>query len=135
MNSTAKIAALLPAVVCAVATLGFSQTAQLTGRVTDTSEAIIRETAITAVNQETGVRYRTATNESGNYTVPLLPPGNYRVTAEKAGFRQVSRTGLRLEVEQKARVDFVLEVGQVTESINVVPPPRCWTRRLPASGR
>ncbi|MCP5118681.1 MAG: TonB-dependent receptor, partial [bacterium] len=59
------------------------------------------------------------TNEVGYYTVPLLPPGQYRVTAEQDGFKSIARDGITIEVDQSAEINFVLEVGAVTEQIEV----------------
>ncbi|MGH9626847.1 MAG: carboxypeptidase-like regulatory domain-containing protein, partial [Bryobacteraceae bacterium] len=53
------------------------------------------------------------------YTIPALIPGMYEVKAEKSGFKVATRTGIELQVQQTARVDFALEVGDVTETIEV----------------
>jgi len=95
-------------------------TAQITGTVIDSSGAVVPEAAVSVVNEGTGIRWDTKTNDSGIYTVPLLQPGHYKINVQSGGFRAVSRSGIRLEVAQTAKVDFVLEVGTATESINVV---------------
>jgi len=89
----------------------FGQTAQITGRVVDTTEAIVIGTNISVINPQTGLKWQASTNESGYYAVPLLPPGQYDILAQKTGFRPLTRTGIMLEVGQVARVDFKLEVG------------------------
>ena len=109
------LAAMLIAVPAAL-----SQTAQITGLVTDLTGAVIPETAVTVMNEETDITTNTRTNEVGAYTAPLLKPGAYRVSAQKEGFRPVSRSGITLEVDQVARIDFELQVGAVTEVIAVV---------------
>jgi hypothetical protein len=53
------------------------------------------------------------------YNIPALIPGMYEVRAEKSGFKSATRTAVELQVQQTARVDFALEVGQVTESVEV----------------
>lgn len=93
---------------------------QLTGTVTDSSGAVVAGAEVTVSGVATGSERKVATNELGYYTVPLLPPGEYRVTVQKEGFHQVTREGVRLEVNQTARLDFTLEVGAVTETVNVV---------------
>jgi hypothetical protein len=95
------------------------KTTQLTGRITDQSAAVIPGANLTVINEETGIKRETESNELGYYTVPLLQPGHYRVTVQKEGFRPLTRSGITLEVEQTARVDFVLELGAVTESVQV----------------
>lgn len=102
-----------------VAVAAFGQTAQITGRVTDASEAVVPGVDITVTNTATSVAIKTVTNASGIFTVPLLPIGTYRVDAQKAGFRPVAREGVTLAVDQVARLDFVLEVGQMTQAVEV----------------
>lgn len=109
-----SLLALAPATLFAQAT-----SASLSGRVTDPSAASVPDAQISAANLETGLKRETRTNEQGNYSVPLLPPGSYRVTVTKQGFRPISRSGITLAVDQAARIDFVLEVGAVTETVEV----------------
>ncbi|MEJ7607795.1 MAG: carboxypeptidase-like regulatory domain-containing protein, partial [Bryobacteraceae bacterium] len=90
-----------------------------TGEIKDSSGAAIAGAAITVTNTATnGIRVAT-TNEDGLYTIPALVPGMYQVKAEKAGFKGATRTGIELQVQQTARIDFGLEVGQVSETIEV----------------
>ena len=89
------------------------------GSVQDSSGAAVPGTAVTIVNTETGLTRSVVTDSSGEYTVPSLPPGLYSASAEMKGFKKVSVSGIRLNVDQKARVDLQLEVGEVTESIQV----------------
>ena len=96
-----------------------AQTAQITGLVTDSSKAAMARVKVTVTNAETGVSRTTASNAQGNYTVPLLPPGKYQLQVSSDGFRPINREGVTLEVDQVARLDFAMEVGGVTESINV----------------
>lgn len=95
------------------------QTAELTGRVMDSSDAVIVDADVTAINVDTGVRRPTTSNELGLYRVRLLPPGNYRVMVQKPGFRPINQSGITLTVDQVARIDFVLQVGPVTETVEV----------------
>jgi hypothetical protein len=93
--------------------------AQITGTIVDSSGAIVPGVAVTVVNEETGIKWEARTNEVGNYVVPLLQPGHYRITASFQGFKSLSRGGIRLEVAQTARVDIALQVGEATESVDV----------------
>ena len=70
-------------------------------------------------NLETGEVRRAATDERGGYTIPNLMPGRYDTEVNAAGFRHSKQTGLELQVDQTARLDFTLEVGAVTESVEV----------------
>ena len=95
------------------------QTAQITGRVTDATGAVVPGTAITVTNAATGIERKASTNEAGYYTAPLLLPGEYRVAVQQQGFKPVTRSGIVLEVDQRAELNFVLEVGAVTEQVEV----------------
>ena len=107
-------------VLACLAALCFGQTAQITGRVTDATGAVIPGAAITVTNVATGVDRKVASNEAGYYTVPLLPPGEYRLAVQQQGFKPITRSGIILEVDQRAELNFTLEVGALTEQIEVV---------------
>ncbi|MGH9665316.1 MAG: carboxypeptidase regulatory-like domain-containing protein [Bryobacteraceae bacterium] len=94
--------------------------AQITGLVTDASGAVISGAAITVINQATGSKRQTVSNDLGLYSVPLLPPGNYALTLKKGGFKTVDRSGITLQVNQTAQIDFALEVGTLAESVQVM---------------
>lgn len=105
--------------VCFGAVSAFAQTAQITGRVIDSTGAVMPGTSITVKNVATGVDRKVTTNENGYYTVPLLLPGQYRVTVEQKGFKPIVRSGVVLEVDQRAELNFTMEVGGVAEQIEV----------------
>ncbi|MBK7927704.1 MAG: TonB-dependent receptor [Bryobacterales bacterium] len=96
-----------------------AQNAQITGRVTDSLQAVVVGAEVTATNADTQVPRRTVTNEQGLYSIPGLAPGPYNLSIAKSGFRTETRNGLRLIVDQTATLDFQLQVGGVTESIEV----------------
>ncbi len=91
----------------------------LTGIIRDPSQAPVVGARVRVVNQETNIERRTVSNDTGNYTVPSLIPGTYRVEVEISGFKRSVLSGIVLEVAQQARVDVQVEVGQVTEAITV----------------
>jgi hypothetical protein len=91
----------------------------VTGRITDRSGAVVPGAAVTARSLDTGVSTATESTSEGYYTLPALQPGRYEVTILKAGFIPVRQTGLELTVQQVARVDVVLKVGTVAETIEV----------------
>jgi hypothetical protein len=98
---------------------GQSQSASLTGIVTDSSGAAVPKASLRLVNSETGEVFQAASNDSGNYDFPLLKPGRYNLTAELTGFKQVQETGVVLETGLPTRVDVKLEVGAITDSVTV----------------
>jgi hypothetical protein len=75
------------------------------------------QVTITEVNKGTSQAYMT--DELGNYNAPFLVPGTYSVSVEKSGFKKEVRSGIELQVDQKARVDFTLQIGQVSETVEV----------------
>src|SRR5262245_12979276 len=95
----------------------------VTGEVKDTSGAIVADAKVTVRNTATNGVREVTTNEEGLYTIPALNPGMYDVRAEKSGFKAASRLGIELQVQQSARVDFTLEVGQVSEVVEVTGAP------------
>ncbi len=119
MTHRAKLVLLLVAMLLLAAAGAFAQSAQITGRVTDASGAVAPRVSVSVTNVATGVDRKVTTNESGYYVVPLLPPGEYRVAVEHAGFRPIVRSGVILEVDQRAELNFTLQVGAVAERIEV----------------
>ncbi|MBM3725780.1 MAG: carboxypeptidase regulatory-like domain-containing protein [Acidobacteria bacterium] len=95
-------------------------TGEIIGDVTDTSGAAVPNAKITATNAETGVMAREVTSGAdGNYIITLLPPGTYNFTVEASGFRKLAQSGVGLQTNQRAKVDFQLQVGQVSETVEV----------------
>ncbi|OYW07438.1 MAG: hypothetical protein B7X34_10995, partial [Acidobacteriia bacterium 12-62-4] len=101
------------------ASLAFAQNAAIQGLVTDASKASISGATVTVTNVGTQTVRTANTNGEGFYTVPLLPPGAYRVEASNPGFAPQKLNELRLETGQTARLDFELKPGSVVESIDV----------------
>ncbi len=94
-------------------------TARLLGTVTDPTGAVVPRASVVARNAATGLERKAQANESGDYSIPLLPIGQYTITGEAAGFKTSTITGLTLQVNQEARVDIRLTVGSAAESIQV----------------
>jgi Carboxypeptidase regulatory-like domain len=94
-------------------------TARVNGAITDSSNAVIPSARVTVTNVDTGTQRVTASDTMGFYEVSLLQPGDYNITVQKEGFRQFTRERVRLEVNQVARVDFVLQLGAVSETVDV----------------
>src|ERR687888_325782 len=85
---------------------------EITGVITDSSGAVVPDAAVTVTNVATGAVRRVVSNEAGVYNFPALQPGVYTVRVEKAGFKAVTHPEVRLEIQQVARLDFTLEVGE-----------------------
>ncbi|SPF37895.1 putative TonB-dependent receptor [Candidatus Sulfotelmatobacter kueseliae] len=98
-------------------------TGTITGTVTDPSGAVVPKARITVVNEATNAIRNAESNDDGDYTVALLPPGRYRVTAESAGFRKSIFSDVTVDVDQTMRVDFALVIGAATEEVRVKDTP------------
>jgi hypothetical protein len=90
-----------------------------TGIVTDSSGAVVPNVQLTITQTETNAVYRAATTDAGAYTVPNLPIGPYRIEFEAPGFKKLDRSNVELSQGQVLRVDVKLEVGAVTDSVQV----------------
>jgi len=99
----------------------FSQTttASVNGTVTDSSGAVAPNVKVTATNVGTNVAYSANTNDSGVYNLLFLPVGQYSVSTEKQGFKKTVLGPFTLEVNQIARVDIALQVGETTQSVEI----------------
>lgn len=97
----------------------FAQTAQVGGRITDASGGAVHGVQVSVRSTNTGTERQVRTNDSGLYTVPLLQPGSYDVQVRQQGFKPISQRGITLEVDQRAELNFRLEVGAVTERVEV----------------
>lgn len=94
-------------------------TASLSGTVTDASGAVIPGAVLTATNVSTGVITRTISGSAGNYILPSLPPATYTLVARAKGFETSVISGITLTVYQKATVNIILRVGEVTQTVQV----------------
>jgi hypothetical protein len=97
----------------------FAQGAQISGVITDSSGARLPGANVTIVNQDTGISRSVDTNTDGFFAVPLLQPGQYMITAKSAGFATQIQTGITLEVGAHEVLNFSLQVGQMTQSVEV----------------
>jgi len=94
-------------------------TASIAGKVSDSSGAPVVEARVVATNVSTSFNRETRTSRTGEYRIPALPTGEYRVEIAAAGFKTYAQRDVQLLVEQNVRVDARLEIGQVNETITV----------------
>ncbi|HUQ95960.1 MAG TPA: TonB-dependent receptor [Bryobacteraceae bacterium] len=92
---------------------------QILGIVTDSTGAVVPGATITAKRVETGDVRTTVSNDTGNYIFPLVDSGGYEVSCTATGFKTEVRRGIPVELNQKARIDFQLQVGQTAETVEV----------------
>src|ERR1051325_5208055 len=120
MSSSSRASITIAAVFlyCAAA-LSQTVTGTITGTVVDSTGAVAPNVSVTATELATNLIHRTQTTEAGVYTLSFLPVGSYNVTAEARGFKTSTLGPFRLDVNQTVREDIRLEVGQVSEKIEV----------------
>jgi hypothetical protein len=89
------------------------------GTVTDPTGAVVGGAEITAANAATGISEKGTTDQSGNYVIADLPAATYSITCTASGFQTIERTGILLQVDQRARVDLPMQVGQTQQVVAV----------------
>jgi outer membrane receptor protein involved in Fe transport len=107
--------------LCALAANAYAQnvTGTIAGVVRDATGAVVPGAAIRAVNLGTSASFQATSNAEGQYAIRTIPIGEYKLEVEAAGFKKYETTGIRLQVDEIARVDIPLSVGTATESITV----------------
>jgi hypothetical protein len=106
--------------LCLPVGMVFAQTSgEITGEVLDQSGAAAANATVTATNIATNAERTTTSNAAGIYSVPSLVPGTYQVKVALPGFQQMVRNTIELQVQQTARVDFTLTVGQAAQTVEV----------------
>ncbi|MSV30344.1 MAG: TonB-dependent receptor [Bryobacterales bacterium] len=118
MKKLVLLCCLLASAVTVYAQSAGSATIQ--GAVTDSSGAAVTGAKVTVLNVATSFVSSVTTGAEGTYYVPYLMPGAYRVTIETAGFKRYVRDGVVVRISETQRLDVALELGNVTESVNVV---------------
>ncbi len=96
-----------------------ASTGAITGIISDPSGAVIVEAQVTVTNQATGEVRKVTSRNDGIYLVPLLSPGSYRVEVSKQGFKTSSVLGIRVNVTETATVNVKMEIGAVSETVEV----------------
>src|SRR5947209_2682646 len=98
---------------------GQTSTGEFSGTVTDASGAVVANAKVTATSAETGAVRQVITDNAGGYVFTLLQPGVYNLSAEAPGFRRTIQNNVELRVNQRAEVNFQLQLGQVGETVEV----------------
>lgn len=106
-------------VSASVAASAQSTSASLTGFADDPSKAVIPGVQITAINTQTGEKSSTLTNRSGQYVLPDLNPGTYRIEVDKQGFKGIVQAGVVLHVQDVLQINFHMAIGSASETVTV----------------
>ncbi len=104
-----------------LATLAVAQEfrASISGHVTDATGSSVPQAKVQATNLATKEVSNAVTDNAGSYTIPLLRPGIYKLTIQATGFKQYVRDNISLEISQAAGIDARLELGDVTQTVQV----------------
>jgi hypothetical protein len=119
MTTSPVIRLVFLAILSISAGLAQSSSSAILGLVTDSSGAVVPGAAVTATHTVTNQTYQTVTTGDGYFQIPSVPVGDYSVAVSFAGFKRSVRSGLIVQVDEKLRVDFVLEPGAASESVTV----------------
>src|SRR5262249_11673560 len=102
----------------AAVTRGQGSLGAITGTVQDSSGGVVPDQPLTILNVETGVKWNATTSSAGYYRV-AVPPGTYRLEAQKQGFKTHITDKIVVPVAQVVTVDFTFEVGSVSQTVEV----------------
>ncbi|MBZ5702552.1 MAG: carboxypeptidase-like regulatory domain-containing protein [Acidobacteriia bacterium] len=117
-------AAMLVAVVLAAAPVQAQKTTgTILGTVADAQGGAVSGANVVAKNAATNLERAATSDSSGYYRLELLPAGSYTVTVEKTGFRRQVLTGIVLQIDQEARIDVTMQIGEVSQQIEVTSAP------------
>jgi hypothetical protein len=95
------------------------ESSEVLGTVRDASGSVIAKATVTLINNDTAAQAKTTSDDSGTYTFPNVKVGHYKVTAEAPGFSKAMASDVTVDVNARQRVDLTLQVGAVTESVEV----------------
>ena len=105
--------------MCAVPSMFGQEVASLQGTVKDQSGSVVVGIGIKVTQVETNFARTGTTDDEGRYNFPNLPVGKYTIRAEMSGFKTTEVTGITLQVGQKASIDLVMQIGEISEQVNV----------------
>jgi hypothetical protein len=126
---------ILVALLLATSAFAQSDNANVSGIVKDPSGAVIANAKVTLKNQDTGLVREAATNESGVYSIPTVPPGTYSLSVEATGFKKYESTGNKVDPSVPANISAVLQVGALTETVEVTATMTALQTESGALGR
>src|SRR5262249_40662259 len=119
-GGTMRIAILAVVVLFgSIASMSGQTFGEITGEIRDSSGGVVASAAVTVTNQATGGVRAANTNQFGLYSFPSLPPGIYDLRVTAPGFQAITRRDVELQVQQTARIDFTLQVGEVTQTVEI----------------
>ncbi|HEV2272629.1 MAG TPA: carboxypeptidase regulatory-like domain-containing protein [Acidobacteriaceae bacterium] len=113
------VASILALTFFTCSAFGQVTTGTILGTVHDSSGAVVNDATVTITDTSKGTVSQYKTDANGDYNVPYLIPGSYSISVEKQGFKRSVSSDVVLDVDQHARVDFTMQIGQVAETVEV----------------
>ena len=112
---------ILLVMLCLLSVVAWAQqnTGSLSGTITDQTAGAVPVATVTATHLETGLKTTTVTTSAGVYVFASLPVGMYEISVEKAGFKKLNRKNIEVRVAQRLALDLLMEVGNVSESVEI----------------
>ena len=111
--------AMLFSVLLLPSLFGQTSSTEVLGTITDSSGLVISGAEVILTRESTGVSRKTESNREGIYRFPLVDPADYRIEVRMAGFKSAKISNIDVLFHQRARVDVTLEVGQLTQTVEV----------------
>src|SRR4051794_40524598 len=115
----ARLGAFLCLLAFSLPTLAQTSFGRISGTVTDPAGAVLSNAPVVLTNAETQAKRSVNTNESGFYSATNLPIGTYTVEVQQTGFRKQQRSGIQVSADARLTVDFSLQLGDVSQSVEV----------------
>src|ERR1700728_483168 len=120
MTATSKVClATLTFLLFSVAALAQTTAGRVLGTLTDQSGAAVPGATVSITDAQRGIARTVTTDDSGDYAVPDLQPGTYKIHVEAKGFKAAERPNVEIEVASDVRADFALQPGQITEIVTI----------------
>jgi hypothetical protein len=124
LRTEKKVASLLPSLLLLFFLMSSAAVAQpdrggISGRVLDSSGAVVPQTRVELINLNTGVKSETTSNGIGLYAIPNVPAGQYKAIFSKKGFKTAERQGLTILITEMSTLDVALETGEIGETVIV----------------
>jgi hypothetical protein len=119
MNKFSKVALLLGCLLLTTVLLAQFETSEVLGTVRDPVGGVIPQASVTLINQDTGIQVKVKTDENGNFHFFNVKIGRYTITIEHAGFSKATANDVAVNVNARQRVDFALQLGAVSQSVEV----------------
>jgi Carboxypeptidase regulatory-like domain/TonB dependent receptor len=134
ISRTCVLLACMAAAVPSGTLIAQATTGTIYGNVADSSGLAVTGANIKVTNVATNVARNTTSGPDGSFTLPFVPIGTYRVEVESPGFKKFEQTGLELDLDRNARVSAILEIGQLTETVQVTGDAPLVETKAPALG-